>query len=205
MKSVLNIEFLIISFVFGLMVNNITSRIILKFKNKKIIKDLNDQFNQVLSNLNTNKAKFVNRINQAVYFKTKLKDYGSVEIIYMIDKKDIVIFKKDKCLFSSQIADKETISSIVDLIEKKYNTKINDIVNILGNIYSREFFEKKFNVKVDNNMTIHNLNEPESDISKLTKGKGPKFNMDDILDKINKVGIVNLTEEEKKFLSDFNK
>ena len=31
------------------------------------------------------------------------------------------------------------------------------------------------------------------------------FNIDDILDKINKVGIENLTEEEKEFLNNYNK
>ena len=48
-----------------------------------------------------------------------------------------------------------------------------------------------------------NLDE-NSDIQNIIKKNNNKFNIDDILDKINRVGIENLTKEEKDFLNNYN-
>ena len=44
-----------------------------------------------------------------------------------------------------------------------------------------------------------------SDIDKIYKKNKVMFDIDEILDKINKVGIENLTNEEKEFLNNFNR
>jgi hypothetical protein len=95
------------------------------------------------------------------------------------------------------------INEITKAIELKHNKDINDVVEILGFVFSREDFEKSFNVNIKE--IKNGVKKEESDIEKILKKNKKRFDIDEILDKISKVGIENLTEEEKQFLNNYNK
>ncbi len=200
------LELVIASFIMGMLSYRLLNIFFAKVKDINAIKDINNQFKQILSNVISNKSKFVNRINSVVFIKTNLHDYGDVNIVYLLDKRSVSIFMEDKCLYTSDFADQEVVKSIVETIDVKYEKNINDVVELLGFVFSREDFEKKFKVKIEDikngKMMDHQM---ESDINKIIQGNNTKLDMDEILDKISKVGIENLTEEEKNFLNNFNK
>lgn len=205
--------FILICGVFiGMLLNKWFSKLSTKIEQQKNTKDANEQFKTILKNLLSKKTRFKTRVNNTVYIGTKLPDYGKVDVIYLLDTKDIVVFKNEKCILTTELVEKELVNSISENIENIHGDKINDIVDILGLVFSREDFEKSFNInfkelKEKSLKMINDLKENKelSDVEKILKDNKKKFDIDEILDKINKVGIENLTEEEKKFLDNYNK
>jgi hypothetical protein len=191
--------------ILGMIITKLFIFILEKMKEKDIVKDINSQFSQILSNLSIGKTKFKSRINNTVYIETNLNDYGDVGLVYLMDKKDVVIFKDEKCIYTTTKVDEELVEKITDAIDTKHNKDINDIVEVLGFVFSREEFEKTFSINMDD-VKMNNLPKKElSDIEKIVKKNKKKFDIDEILDKISKVGLENLTEDEKKFLKNYNK
>jgi hypothetical protein len=126
--------------------------------------------------------------------------------MYMMDKKDVAIFKSDKCIYTSELLDDKILDEVISAIDTYHNDKILDTVNMMGLIFSREDFEKKFNVKVEDlqkNM-YGGPNQEISDIDRIKNENENKYNIDDILERITSVGIENLTLEEKEFLDNYN-
>ena len=113
----------------------------------------------------------------------------------------MAIFKDGKCIYTSNLIDSDLVNEISKEIELKHNKDINDVIDILGLVFSREDFEKSFNIKEIRNV----IKKEESDIDEIVKKNKKRFNIDEILDKISKIGIDNLTEEEKQFLNNYNK
>jgi hypothetical protein len=173
------------------------------------IKDKNDQYEKIYQNVIDKKSRFKTRVNNTVYIGTKLSDYGRVVIVYHLDKNDIVIFKDDKCIMTSDSVSKELVDKIIKEINYRHGYRIDDIVEVLGLIFYRPDFEKNFNVNFqeikERAMRISREMGEMSDIDKINKRNKVRFDIDEILDKINKVGIENLTNEEKEFLNNFNK
>lgn len=175
----------------------------------KILLDKNKQFNQILEKAGTRKTRFKTRVNNTVYIGVKLDDYGKVDILYFLDKPDIAIFKGDKLILTSEGVDSKLLNDVMDNLYKTHYHRINDVVEVLGFIFYREDFEKNFNINMNEikekaNQMMSQMND-ESDISNIIKNNSKKFNIDDILDKINLVGIDNLTKEELEFLNNYNK
>ena len=176
------------------------------------IKDKNDQYEKVYQNIINKKSRFKTRVNNTVYIGTKLPDYGKVSIVYFLDKNDIAIFKDDKSIITSDSVGKELIDKIIKEINYRHGYRIDDIVEVLGLIFYRPDFEKNFNVNFQEikeramrmSREMGEMREM-SDIDKIHKRNKIRFDIDEILDKINKVGIENLTSEEKEFLNNFNK
>ena len=81
---------------------------------------------------------------------------------------------------------------------------INDVIEIMGMLFSRADFEKTFNVNIEEMKNKMNMTSG-SDIDKIIEENEFKFDVDSILDKISKFGIENLSPEEKKFLDNLNK
>jgi hypothetical protein len=111
---------------------------------------------------------------------------------------------------TSDLVDKVLLDEIIFSINKVHYNKIVDVVDILGLVFYREDFERSFGVSLqelkDNSMNMMKpINEEQSDIQKIINNNNNKLDIDDILDRINKVGIKNLTEEEKEFLNKYNK
>lgn len=196
----------------GCVIGTFFTRIIRDYNNKKSLKLLQDEINtifkKILFNVDSGKTNYFSRINNNVTINTELDNLGLISIVYLIDKKDIVIFSGDRCIYTSDMVDEEIIKSIIDSIESTYNVEINDTVNVMGMIYYRIDFEKKFNIKVDDlkkNMFGPNTNNVEvSDVEQIIQKNKDKLNIDSILDKISSVGIDSLTDAEKKFLENYS-
>lgn len=199
-----------IGFWIGIAYKNWSDKLSEKKEMLKSILDKNNQFKQILEKVNTKRSRFKTRINNTVYIGVKLEDFGKVDVVYLLDKKDIVIFKNEKCILTSDSVDSVILNQIMDDIYRVHGHRIEDVVQILGLTFSREDFEKSFGISVhelrertDNMMK--SMSEDTSDIQKIINKNNTKLDIDDILDKINKVGIENLTEEEKEFLNNYNK
>ena len=180
-----------------------------KVNNLREIKDKNNQYERVYQNVINKKSRFKTRVNNTVYIGTKLPDYGRVTIVYFLDKSDIAIFKEDKCIITSDSISKELVDKIIKEINYRHGYRIDDIVEVLGLVFYRPDFEKSFNVNFqdikERAMKMGKEMSEMSDIDKIQKRNKVRFDIDEILDKINKVGIENLTNEEKEFLNNFNK
>ena len=191
----------------GYLFNNLLRKIIEGYNDGKYRKEITDFFQSVLDNLYTNKTGFVSRINGTVTIMTELNKIGMVNVVYLMDRRDIAIFKGDKCIYTSDPIDKSLVDQIIVGVDVFYKHEINDIVNVLGMVFSRDEFESKFKIKVEDikkGMFGHSPKEEVSDIEKIKRQNEVKFNIDDILDRITSVGIENLTPEEKKFLDSYN-
>jgi len=196
-------------FFFGYLFKSWSDKLTDKVNSLREVKDKNDQYEKVYQNIINKKSRFKTRVNNTVYIGTKLPDYGRVEIVYFLDKNDIEIFKEDKCIITSDSVNKDIVSNIVKEINYRHGYRIDDIVEVLGLIFYRPDFEKKFNINFqeikERAMRMSREMSDFSDIDKIYKKNKVMFDIDEILDKINKVGIENLTNEEKEFLNNFNR
>lgn len=194
-------------FCLGYLFNNLLRKIIEGYNDGKYRKEITDIFQSVLDNLYTNKTSFVSRINGTVTIMTELNNIGMVNVVYLMDRRDIAIFKGDKCIYTSDSIDKLLVDEIIVGLDIFYKHEINDVVNVMGMVFSRDEFESKFKIKVEDmkkGMFGGFPKEEMSDIEKIKRQNEVKFNIDDILDRITSVGIENLTPEEKRFLDSYN-
>ena len=192
----------------GTLLNKWSVKLTEKNEALKIIVDDNNQFKQILEKLKTKRTRFKTRVNNTVYIGVKLNDYGKVDILYFLDKRDIAIFKGDKCIITSKNIDKNLLKEVIDNIERVHYHRIIDVVEILGFVFYREDFERNFNVDVkelrDKAQQVMKSIDNESDIQNIINKNNTKLDIDEILDKINRVGIENLTKEELDFLNNYN-
>lgn len=190
----------------GYLFNYLLRKILDIYNEKNYKKEINDIFQGILDNIYTNKTSFNNRINNTVSLITELTDVGEINIVYLMDRNDIAVFKGDKCIYTSDSVNKSLVDEIIVGVEIFYKHEINDVVNVLGMVFSRDEFEKKVGVKVDDlkKGSFGGMKDEMSDIDKIKQRNEIRFNIDDILDRISSVGIDNLTTEEKKFLDNYN-
>lgn len=194
-------------FCLGYLFNNLLRKIIDGYNDGKYKKEITDIFQNVLDNLYTNKTSFISRINNTVTIMTELNEVGVVNVVYLMDRRDIAIFKGDKCIYTSDSIDKSVVDEIIVGVDVFYKHEINDVVNVMGMVFSRDEFENKFKIKVEDmkkGMFGGFPKEEMSDIEKIKRQNEIKFNIDDILDRITSVGIENLTPDEKRFLDSYN-
>ena len=189
----------------GYLLNILVRKVLDFYSEKSYKKEINEVFQGILDNIYTHKTSFNSRINNTVSVMTELDDLGSINIVYLMDRKDIAVFKGDKCIYTSDSAEKTLVEEIIMGVEIFYKHEINDVVNVMGMIFSRDEFEKKFGVKVEDiKKGFGGMKEEMSDIDKIKKRNSVKFNIDEILDRISSVGIENLTPEERNFLDNYN-
>jgi uncharacterized protein YneF (UPF0154 family) len=207
----MGILFIITAFIMGMaaglkLAEFISNKKIQK-QNDDILKDRQNQFNEILTKLSTGKTRFKTRVNQTVYISVKLKDHGKVNLLYLMDKKDIAIFKEDKCLYTSDQVDQNLLIDIITSIENRHGWKIEDVVNVLGFVFYREDFEKSFGMKFDDISKSLGMRQQQSDseIDNIVNNNETKFDIDEVLDKICKLGIEMLSEEEREFLDNYSK
>jgi uncharacterized protein YneF (UPF0154 family) len=207
----MGILFIITAFIMGMaaglkLAEFISNKKIQK-QNDDILKDRQNQFNEILTKLSTGKTRFKTRVNQTVYISVKLKDHGKVNLLYLMDKKDIAIFKEDKCLYTSDQVDQNLLIDIITSIENRHGWKIEDVVNVLGFVFYREDFEKSFGMKFDDISKSLGMRQQQSDseIDNIVNNNETKFDIDEVLDKIGKLGIEMLSEEEREFLDNYSK
>jgi len=174
----------------------------LGYDNRKILKDINLKFKEILDNISNGECVFKNRSGDIVIIGSNIKDIGDVDLIYTMNDLNLGIFKNGQCIYVSDSVDKNVISDIIDNINLRYNKEINDIVDILGLKLYRKEFERI--VKVDFNRIKDQFEtSDDSEISKIKSENDSRFDLDDILDKINFSGLSSLTIEEKEFLNSY--
>lgn len=204
--------YIISAFIFGIsvgiLINNYLNKLSIKNEEKRLILDKNNQFKQILNKLLTKRTRFKTRVNNTVYIGVKLDDYGKVDILYFLDKRDIAIFQGDKCIITSKDVDSNLLNELINNIERVHYNRIMDVVEVLGFVFYRVDFEKNFNISVSElkeraNQMMKSMND-SSDIESIINKNNNKFDIDEILDKINRVGIENLTKEERDFLNNYN-
>jgi hypothetical protein len=210
MEVSISIMFILSGFFIGYLFKLWSDKLSDKVKTLKEVKDKNEQYKRAYQNIINKKSRFKTRVNNTVYVSTKLPDYGKVDIVYLMDKNDIAIFKEDKCIMTSDMVSDDTIKDIITSINERHGYRISDIVEILGFVFYRPEFEKTFNVDFneikERSMRIaKQMDDSESDIDKIYNENKTKFDIDEILDKISKVGMKNLTPSEIEFLNNYNK
>lgn len=172
---------IVIGFYLGLF-----SSIIVKNKNLKEYQNkIEGMFSSILDNFSN--LKFSRRINRYAYFI-----YQDWEIIYQLDNKTIHIFSKEECLATSkQLDESKTILNLISEIENKWSIDMNNTIVVDNNILSMNYFEEQRNKVISNQFSDPMLNPKKEEYIP---------SIDDILDKINKVGFINLSDEEKNIL-----
>ena len=197
------VNFLIIlsSIFLGFQLKSIIDTLSYREREKKRVKLKNDIFKEILLNLKN--STFKSRLNNTVYISTNLKSEGDVDLVYLIDKINVHIFKDDNCIYTSDDVDKEIIDSIIEFISNKFEKEINDIVSVFGITFNRIEFENHFGIKIEELKKRSEI-KTESDIYQIYHENEMKFDIDEILDRINVVGIKNLTQSELKFLKEYS-
>jgi hypothetical protein len=197
-----------IGFWIGILYSKWSNKISEKIAHNKLVLDRNKQFKQILEKVNTKRSRFKNRVNNTVFIGVKLEDFGKVDVVLFLDKNDISIFKNEKCIMTSDLVEKELLNQVAESIYKVHFHRIEDVVQVLGLTFSRQDFEKSFGISVEElkqrtEGLMRSMNGEESDIDKIIKKNSKKLDINDILDRINEVGIENLTVEEKEFLKNY--
>lgn len=179
-----------------------------KFLRNQRLQDINNQFKQLLDNIRGDKSKFKSRYGSTVYIQSSMEKWGEVDVVYLLDKKDIAVFKEHKCILTTESVESKVVEEITKEIDTKFHDNINDVIDIMGISFSREDFEKTFNVQfeefVKNINKVEDLKSQLSDIEKIVITNDQKFDIDEILDKISVNGIESLTDIEKEFLDKFS-
>jgi hypothetical protein len=193
------------AFCLGFVFSHLLTKVMSNIEDGKVTKKVNDIYTKLLENVYGNRTVFTSRINNTISLETLIEGEGKVNVMYMMDKKDIALFKNDKCIYTSDLVKVDLLDEIVTAIDIHHKDKILDTVNMMGLIFSREDFEKKFNMKVED-MKKGMMYGPMElyDIDKMISEDEIYFDIDYILDRINAVGIENLTPDEKDFLDNYN-
>jgi len=194
----------------GILISKWLDKINAKLSHKKLVLEKNIQYKQILEKVNTKRSRFKNRVNNTVYIGVKLNDYGRVDVFLLLDRNDIVVFKNDKCIMTSDLVDKDLLNKTIEAIYRVHHHRIDDVVQVLGMTFSREEFEKSFGISVQElnrraDEMMNSINGDKSDIKNIINKNKSKLDLDEILDKISQVGIENLTKEELDFLNNYNK
>lgn len=201
----------ILGMIWGIVVYHIVNKYIDKKTQKEISKNIFNSFREVLSNVKKDKTVFVSRVNQTVIFDTRIEKYDVVNIVYLMDKQVVCIFKDNNCIYTSDSLDNNLKSDLLIEINEKFKKQINDVVNIMGMTISKE----EFNVRMQEiqNMFKQNPNtfgkidellEGEGEMDKIIDENENKFDIDSILDKISKSSYDSLTNAEKDFLNNYS-
>lgn len=200
----MNTMMLIIIFILGFLYAKLVESVKEKLKNKRLLADGLNQFKEILENIKMGRAVFVSRVNQTIMIDTKLKKYDIVNIVYLMDKRIVCIFKENKCIYTSDIIDSELNDTIISNIHEQYGKEIDDVVEVLGVTISRDELETKIKEFEDKNKNIsfdlNNFKKESTDIEKIIEENEERFEVDSILDKISKLGMEKITKEELEFL-----
>jgi hypothetical protein len=200
----MSIMTLTLMFILGFLYAKIVDKIKEHFKDQKLLKDMILQFEEILSNIKKGQAVFVSRVNHTVMLDTKLKDYNIVNVVYLMDKSIVCIFKENKCIYTSETIDKKLNENIISNIHEQYGKQIDDVVEVLGVTISREELESKLKdfESVNPEAELNNLmmKKETTEIERIVEENEDRFDVDSILDKISKHGMSKITQEELDFL-----
>ena len=137
--------------------------------------------------------KFTKRIEETVFFS-----YHEYTLVMDIKTNVFYLFLGKECLLiSTLVSETATIYKLREFIWSKFSKEINDVIVYDNIIYSRNLAttEKTFD---PNKINASDLFKKLHDNTE--RQKAVVYDIDEILDKINKSGIESLTPEELKFL-----
>jgi hypothetical protein len=176
----------------------------IKLNNTKL--EYNSMFNELSKSIGFSSLSFISRVNNSIFFKFK-SSKGVYDVILNIDINQINIIQNNKVIFGSddllqnkRIVDSNKISNIIYDIQIEI-PEVNDVVAVSGGIIDRKTYNKTIS-DIKEDLDIKNSNKTEN--IKIPHDE-TTLNLDDILDKINEVGIEGLTEDEKIFLKNQSK
>ena len=190
---------------FGLFIAFSVILISSQLKLRKSKKEYTAVYTEVRNSIGTNYMRFNNRVNNTVVFKVRTQSYGAFDLILFLDKNEINLLKNNNLIYTSnmfieksKLVDQNLIDDIIYEVDSEY-PEMNDVIQIQGNLIDRMSFEKM----KDEHRKIYTNSYNENKFDNDPKEK--KFNLDDILDKINKVGLKGLSSEELQYLKDQSK
>jgi hypothetical protein len=199
----------ILGIIWGFVIYHISLSIKSKVNNKKLINKISNKFSEVLSNLKTKKALFVSRVNNTVLIDMRIKELDIVNIVYIMDKNIVCIFKDNQCLYTTESVDESLQNEILSEINNKFNREINDVVDVMGTIISKEEFQNKIKelsiLTSQSNLNIEDLIKESTETEIINEENNLKLDIDEILDKINKNGLESLSKFELEFLNNYSK
>ncbi len=174
---------IIISFLLGIAVGFLLVDYTSKRINQKKFNQNTEFFNLILKSLSN--AKFISRINNNVEISIDLLN-DKISLYYILNKNDIVIFRGQECIKTSDNSDRKVIDKIIYEILLKWKDRINSIVNMNGSIIDKNTYTR----------IVNNTKNDQNELNKI-------LSLDDILDRINEIGFEKLSNEEKEYLRGF--
>ena len=156
----------------------------------------------------TKKALFISRINNTVVIDMRIKELDVVNLIYLMDKNIVCIFKDNQCLYTTDSINKGLQSDILNELNDKFNKEINDVIDVMGMVISKEEFQnkiKEISNLAKNNIDIEELLKDKNETETIEDDNELKHDIDEILDKINKHGLKSLNYSEIDFLNNYSK
>lgn len=198
----------ILGIIWGIVIYHLSISIKNKVNNKKLLNDISDKFLEVLNNLKSKKALFISRINNTVVIDMRIKELDVVNLIYLMDKNIVCIFKDNQCLYTTDSINKGLQSDILNELNDKFNKEINDVIDVMGMVISKEEFQnkiKEISNLAKNNIDIEELLKDKNETETIEDDNELKHDIDEILDKINKHGLKSLNYSEIDFLNNYSK
>ena len=198
----------ILGIIWGIVIYHLSISIKNKVNNKKLLNDISDKFLEVLNNLKSKKALFISRINNTVVIDMRIKELDVVNLIYLMDKNIVCIFKDNQCLYTTDSINKSLQSDILNELNDKFNKEINDVIDVMGMVISKEEFQnkiKEISNLAKNNIDIEELLKDKNETETIEDDNELKHDIDEILDKINKHGLKSLNYSEIDFLNNYSK
>lgn len=191
--------FFLLTIFIGISIFNLVKSIKYNISLKKIRKDSNKAFRE-LSDIIPSSV-FNGRLNKVIFIKSFLPEHGTVLISYFVGMRDISIFKDSVCIYTSNNVDDEVLNSLVYSIDIYYGPIIEDTVEVMGFLFHRPHIINVL-TQLQKEQTREKGKEI-NDIDNIIENNNNLFDINEILDKINKVGLSNLTIEEKEFLDNY--
>lgn len=157
------------------------------FQNVKLTEECSRLYREVYESILSNRSSFKSRVNNCVEILVDTPSYGSFQLFYYPDKKDLVLARSKEIVYTTHYCKPEIIEKVSNLILSKYNREISDVIRLGNHVIDANTYNSIVNSYYPSNFRT----PPPSSFS---------YDLDDVLDRISQVGYDNLTDGEKDFL-----
>lgn len=176
------------------------------YSNHKKLKDLKKEYKSVFTELEnsigTKSMEFINRVNYNAIFKLETQKFGNFDLVIFLDKNEIHFMRDQKMVYTSTngLIDQEFVENLILKVNHTYKD-MNDVISLGGNLIDKKTISQMTRkLGIEKDIKIIDFNEYNNE-----ENSDPEFSLDDILDKINEVGLDGLTKEELNFLNNHSK
>jgi hypothetical protein len=172
-----------IGFFLGGFVGSVGTIHFIKYLAKRESNKISNKYQKIFSEIFENRnLSFKQRINNYV-----LMDCPPYNLVYMLDKKHLMVLENDHCIAHSSEIDEVKVKSYIKMIEEQFSAEINqNTISFFGYTVSKSMIPDYLRPLV---------NTPEE------KKENIIYTVDEILEKIHEKGINSLTPEELDFLN----